>query len=198
MVQPYNNPVPYYACKRCRSEASAQATTTPEGLGVRCEVTVPHPGYALEWLGRVNGICGDDYLELEAFCAQTGGSEDALSALPEQIRKRLGGWYQPADGESFLLYLKDGDYPKTDAGLGGLVLTTQRLVYCKYHKHGAVPLTDQTTQLLAVRHGPFDDLISVADGTRTKMVRLRPDDTEQLTAAIVEIGGSVQLRRADE
>ena len=196
MAAPCNNPMPYYACRRCGTQAMVQATTTAEGTGSRCELTLP-PAYALAWLGRVNGICGDDYLELEAFCGTAGGADDGLSDLPEQIRKRLTGWYTPADGERFVLYLKDADYPKADAGLGGVVLTDHRLTYCKYHKHGSLLLHDETTQLQAVRNGSFDDLISIVDGMKSKLVRLRPDDTEQLMTTLDEMECRVKLERAE-
>ena len=197
MLPPYNNPMPYCGCKRCGPSALVQTDTRSSGPGTTCYVTIPQPLYALEWLGRVNGICGDDYLALEAFCARSGGQSEAFNQLPEQIRKRLGGWYQPVDGEQFILYLKDGDYPKSDAGLGGLILTDQRMVYCKYHKHGSLPLADEQLRLLAHRQGAFDELMSVRDGVRSKLVRLRPDDTQRLVKSLEELGSSVTLERVE-
>jgi predicted Zn finger-like uncharacterized protein len=196
ITAPCNNPMPYYACRRCGMQAMIQAHTTADSAGTMCVTTIPSPAYALEWLGRVNGVCGDDYLELEAMCAAAGGDDDAFSELPDQIRKRLAGWYQPVDGERFVLYLKDGDYPKSDAGLGGLVLTTQRLVYCKYHKHGSLLLHDENTQLLATRNGPFDDLVSVTDGMKSKLLRLRPDDTQQLMTTLEEMDCRLKLQQS--
>lgn len=198
MPPPYSNPMPYYVCKRCGPQVQVQAHTVAQGHGLVCEVTIPSATYALEWLGRVNGICGDDYLELETYCARAGGGDEAWNELPDQIRGRIAGWYQPVDGERFILYLKDGDYPKSDAGLGGLVLTDQRLVFAKYHKHGSVLLADEDTRLLAVRHGPFDDLITVREGARTKLVRLRPDDTEQLIQTLEQIDSNVKVERSVE
>jgi len=197
MPPPYNHPVPYYVCKRCASHVQVQAHTVAHGQGTFCEATIPSPLVALQWLGNVNGICGDDYLELESHCAASGGDE-AWDALPEQIRGRLAGWYQPVDGERFVLYLKDGDYPKSDAGLGGLIVTDQRLVYSKYHKHGSLLLGNDELRLLAVRHGAFDDLISVHEGVRTKLVRLRPDDTQQLAQALEQIGAAIRVEQAIE
>jgi predicted Zn finger-like uncharacterized protein len=196
LPSPFNLPVPYYICEGCAPKWRIHCHTHAEPHGIVCEVVVPSVPYALAWLGRVNGICGDDYAQLESFTPEPAG-DDAWLALPEQVRTRITGWFEQGRDERFLLYLKDSDYPKADSGLGGLVITSRRLVFCKYHRHGAIRLNDSSTRLVAAREGPFDDLICIREGSKGKLVRLRPDDTERLAEALKELGAVIQVERGE-
>lgn len=196
MARPFNHPIPYYICEACSPKWHVHCHTATEKGGVLCEAMIPSGPYALAWLGRVNGVCGEEYEELEAHVAQTS-QDDAWQAVPDLVRQRLGAWFDYGSGERFQVYLKDSDYPKADAGLGGLVLTDKRLVFCKYHRHGALKLEDPGIKLVATRNGPFDDLACEReDGSKSKLVRLRPDDTAQLIRHLEELGSPLPVERA--
>ncbi|MDH3583414.1 MAG: hypothetical protein OER86_04290, partial [Phycisphaerae bacterium] len=175
---PLNNPIPYYVCQGCSSKLSVRGEAMASADGVTCEVLIPTADYALEWLGRVNGVCGADYEKLEET---TGRLEDETWAeIPEKIRSRLSAWFDFVGSERFLQYFADTDFTRADAGLAGLVVTTDRLVYCKYHHHGSIGLDDESEQLQFREDGAFFDVSHVHDDHVQKMVRLRRGDIEAL------------------
>jgi len=191
---PFNLAMPYYVSTEMSSHVSVHCHTISTPDGVHCEVLIPAAPYALKWLGRVNGVCGEDYERLEQ---QVLKFEDASwREIPEQVRKRIAGWFDFEPGEHFVGYISDSDFTKKDAGLAGLIITDQRVVYCKYHNHGAFRINDENTWVIAVADGPFFDIIYQHDRTRKKIVRLRRDDCEQLGQLLSDVGSTLHIEAA--
>lgn len=187
---PFNQPMPYFVSHGESSDAKVHCETFANPTGMQCEVVIPSLRYALDWLGRVNGVCGDDYAALEL---QTLKYEaQAWRAIPSGVRHRLAVWFDFQGDEEFLGYFNDSDFSKSDAGLAGLILTSRRVVWCKYHQHGFASL-EEPGELVAAEDGRFADLYLRARGTRRKLVRLREDDVRTLADLLFRLGGSLQL-----
>jgi len=187
---PFNQPMPYYVSRAEAGKVSVHCETVATPRGVRCEVTIPSLRYALEWVGRVNGVCGEDYATLETETLKF--EAEAWREIPQTVRHRLAVWFDFHGDEQFVGYFNDSDFSKSDAGLAGLVLTTDRLVFCRYHHHGAFPLHEPGT-LQAVEDGKFAMLYYKADGSRKKLVRLRHEDVEQLADRVADLNCTMEM-----
>lgn len=170
---PFNQPIPYYVSRQKAKDVSLHCETFGTREGVQCEVTIPSGAYALEWLGRVNGVCGEDYAQLEAEVLKFDAK--AWRTIPPQVRHRLNVWFDFQAGEQFLGYFNDSDFAKNEAGLAGVVMTDRRVVYCKYHHHGQFNL-DEDVLIAAIVDGQFVDLKAKHAGGTRRLVRLRRGD----------------------
>jgi len=181
---PFNLPMPYYVGREDTGQGSLHCETVATPHGIQCEVSIPSIRYAMDWLGRVNGVCGPEYrqLETEAMKFEAG----AWRTIPQQVRHRLAIWFEFQGDEQFLAYFGDSDFAKSDLGLAGLIVTTRRIVWCKYHHHGSASM-EETGLLTAVERGRFADLnYRGPDGSRRKMVRLRCEDVDALADLLTE------------
>lgn len=182
IAHPFNQPVPYFACMN-RSHEYLQCETFDRGEGrITCEVLIPDSTFALEWLMRVNGICGPEYALLSRDVALRHG--DAWKQLDETCRQRLGGWCRLQAGESFRHYFNDADFGKHDGGLAGLVLTDQRLLFCKYHHRGQVRIDDGSATVIAREEGGMINLTLRIGAERSRMIKLRQSDLPTFVRAM--------------
>lgn len=181
MKRGFESPMPYYSCsKHMGSLLRCQSEERVEG-GVTCEVVIPHGATALRWLERVNGVCGPETSLLERDLAAL--SSDAWQNLTESCRQRLAVWCAFDAGERFQHYFLDADLARADAGLAGLVITDQRLIYHKYHHHGQARLDDEAT-LLIQRDDRLAALYLEVGSRRTKVATLQAKDVAALIDAL--------------
>ncbi len=96
----------------------------------------------------------------------------AWDKLPSALRKRLAQWCQVRVDELFDLYLPDADLSREDTGNAGIILTDQRLIYCRYHHRGQVERNDPTYTILCKPAGPEVHLVLAHGGERDQMVHL--------------------------
>ncbi len=187
---PFNQPIPYYVSREKAKDVSLHCQTfhTPEG--VQCEVVIPSGGYALDWLGRVNGVCGEDYATLEAEVLKFDAK--AWRSIPQEVRHRLGAWFDFDAGENFLGYFNDSDFARSEAGLAGIVLTDHRLVHCKYHHHGSLQLTDEA-HIAAIVDGQFADLKAKLANSTKRLVRLRRTDAVTLSNMLQKLNAKLSM-----
>jgi hypothetical protein len=190
---PFNQPIPYFACRRCAGKVTVHCETVPTREGVCCEVVIPSGRYALDWLGRVNGVCGEDYLALEAEAMKFEAK--AWRAIPQHVRARLGVWFDFKGDERFCGYFIDGDFSKSDAGLAGLIVTDKRLVHCKYHNHGEIPFS-KGGDLIVVDADRFVDLKYRNDDATRRLVRLRKPDLAALAKLLEKLGNPFRMLQA--
>jgi hypothetical protein len=188
---PFNQPMPYYLSHAESSKVKMHCESYSTPAGVQCQVTVPSLRYALEWVGRVNGVCGEEYSRLEAETLRLDA--EAWRTIPVGVRHRLAVWFDFERDEQFLGYFNDSDFAKSDAGLAGLVVTDQRIVWCKYHHHGTMAL-DEPATLVALEDGRFADLYCHQGGTRRKLVRLRSNDADELADLLSQIDCATEMR----
>ncbi|MEX0777118.1 MAG: hypothetical protein WD042_15545 [Phycisphaeraceae bacterium] len=188
---PFNKPMPYYVDTHHVGLSLACTTLRRPDGGYTCQIMIPNGSYALDWLGRVNGICGEDYLTLEHELAILGS--DAWSALPEVCRQRLAAWCQFQPRERFMLYLSDADFGQRDAGLAGLVVTDQRLVYHKFHHSGQIDLALPGTLHIKTEKEFAQLSYQPPGGLRTRVAKLHAADMEQFCAVMQSIPNQIQL-----
>lgn len=187
---PFNQPIPYFIAKEQAGKHSIHAESYATTEGLRCELVIPHAPYALEWMGRVNGVIGDDYSRLETEVLKFQAK--AWRVIDLQVRHRIAVWFDFLGNEQFEAYFNDGDFAKADAGLAGLVVTDRRLVWCKYHQHGELQL-DEPVQLIAHSNGAFYDLKLRRGTSVRKMIRMRLADLKALQTMLERIGAQVEL-----
>lgn len=189
---PFKDPMPYFVCNKCSKDIRIHCETLSTEKGIGCEIVIPNGQYALQWLGRVNGVCGEDYLTLEEVVVKM--SESGWRELPENVRNRIAAWFDFKNGEQFIHYFKDCDFPKSDSGLGGIVLSDQRIVYCKYHSQGEVKL-NATGYLQGIDNGRALDIKWIHDGkTRKTNVLLNREDAGVLRELLKQLESSLQLK----
>ncbi|MEM8494846.1 MAG: hypothetical protein AAF663_05615 [Planctomycetota bacterium] len=174
LTQPYDLPMLYYVqagrpvdAMVCRAISEGDGDVTGGGGDASCEVRVPNGQVAVQWLERVNGRCGPEYAQLRTDVAHL--SSDAWSQLPINVRQRLEPWTRFQRGEKFLLYLNDPDFASNDAGLAGVVITDQRLIYHKYRRLRSVALNQDAT--LHVRPDPTTRVVRLTLESAGRMAR---------------------------
>ncbi|MEM7576728.1 MAG: hypothetical protein AAF328_04555 [Planctomycetota bacterium] len=167
LTQPYDLPMLYYVqAGRPVDAMICRAQQNTDGQEA-CEVRVPNGQVAIQWLERVNGRCGPEYAQLRTDVAHL--SSDAWSQLPINVRQRLEPWTRFQRGEKFLLYLNDPDFSSNDAGLAGVVITDQRLIYHKYRRLRSVALQQDAT--LHVRPDPTTRVVRLTLESAGRMAR---------------------------
>lgn len=174
---PFNEPMPFYVCTRCASGQSANGDAIGTSRMPQCEVTVPSARYALEWLERVNGVCGNEFTELESVVRES--ESPGWQAVPANVRERIAAWFTAQAGERFLLYAPDCDLPKRDAGLAGVVLTDRRLIYHKYRRSREIP-AERFHRLAIDTEEGFPVLFYQRQGAYERLAKLRPEAAAKL------------------
>jgi len=187
---PFNQPMPYYISNADTGKAEVHCETVSGPHGIQCEVTIPSMRYALDWLGRVNGICGEEYCQLAEQVEKYDAA--AWRQIPVTVRGRLSVWFDFEPDEQFVAYFNDSDYSSSDAGLGGLIVTTRRVVYCKFHNQGSIDMSAGGT-LVADVNGKFANLSFRRNSTRRKLIRMRRTDLDKLAEVLENLGSPVQL-----
>jgi hypothetical protein len=182
MPNPFLYPMPYYISTRYANKVIHCMTRDRPSGGITAEVLIPDAVCALEWLSRVNGVCGPEYELLERETSLLHG--DRFQELSEICRSRIQSWCKLRPQEVFHLYLNDADFGRLDEGLAGVIVTDQRVVYCKYHHRGQARLDSQDTIIYAKPDGRFYSLYIEIGPERGRMCKLHKADVPKLEAAI--------------
>ncbi len=183
---PFNHAMPYYVSREHDRHSITPHTRRREDGGHTCEVHIGDLRTALQWLANVNGICGEEYALLEADIAEL--ERDAWRTLPETIRRRIGVWCRFEPREQFAVYIPDADFTTSDAGLAGLVVTSRRMVYHKYHHSGHWRFGPQA-MLHITKSDRFARLALEHDGERSKCCRIPLDEINRLISALHDAPG---------
>ncbi|MCC7146798.1 MAG: hypothetical protein IT443_10155 [Phycisphaeraceae bacterium] len=181
IAKPFDSYLPYFTCPRHHQVLLEARTYTRSEGGSTCEVRIPDSITALSWLARVNGVCGPEYALLEADLSSI--NSDAWNLLPETSRQRLNVWCKFAPGERFQTYLCDADMSKHDYGLAGIVITSERMIFHKYHHHGEARLDDDAT-LVIRRSGQVASLSLENSAGRFKVGKLQAKDLALLIESL--------------
>jgi hypothetical protein len=197
LPRPFNLPLPYYvSVGHAQLALDCQTTRRPDG-GFTCEVLFPFGEYALEWLARVNGTCGPEYRLLEQELRLIHA--DAWNQLPEVCRQRIVVWCHFRPRERFVLFIPDAEFPQREMGLAGLVVTSQRLLYQKYHHSGEADLRREALLVVREQEGFYHLTLQDAD-RHTRVVKIERKDLSALGAALggakitlATTGGEVKL-----
>lgn len=186
MPHPFHFSMPYYVSNRYAHMYLYCETHDRGEEGITCEVLIPDAVTGLEWLNRVNGVCGPEYTLLEYDTSLLHGP--LWRKLTDECRHRISVWCKLQPREVVRLYLSDADFGRHDKGLAGIVITDRRIVFCKYHHRGQVTLDTEQASILARCHDPFVDLVLATGTERTKMIKLHRDDLDELKATLDQVG----------
>lgn len=187
MPSPFLYPMPYYISTRYANKTIHCMTRDRPSGGITAEVVIPDAVCALEWLSRVNGVCGPEYEMLEKDTSLLHG--DRFQELSEVCRGRIQSWCKLRPQEVFQEYLNDADFGRLDEGLAGIIVTDQRIVYCKYHHRGQVRLDEEGAKVVAKPGGRFYSLTLHNGENRSKMCKILKNDVPKLQAAISKDAG---------
>ncbi len=187
MPNPFHYAMPYYVHTRHANHVLHCGTHDRQDGGITCEVVIPCLAVALEWLARVNGVCGSDYAMLEEDISLMHG--ESWRQLSETCRQRINAWCKLDSEESFRLYLTDADFGKRDQGMAGLVITDKRVVLCKYHHRGQVARSNRDAAVHIRCDGNFAALRLVIGDNRSKTLKLHRNDLKSLLAELRQSEG---------
>lgn len=190
LPHPFNLPMPYYVSNRYAHLFIRCRTRDRSDGGVTCELLMGDIATALEWLARVNGVCGEEYQLLEQEVSLLHG--EAWRTLSHDCRERISSWCKLRPRELFRLYLSDVDFGRRDEGLAGMVLTDQRMVFCKYHRRGEVPLDDRRAVITAHCDGRFAHLTLQIGTEQARMIKLHQTDLKALQQ-VLDHSGAITL-----
>ncbi len=182
MPSPFLYPMPYYISTRYANKTIHCMTRDRPSGGITAEVVIPDAVCALEWLSRVNGVCGPEFELLERDTSLLHG--DRFQELSEVCRSRIQSWCKLRPHEVFQVYLNDADFGRLDEGLAGVIVTDKRVVYCKYHHRGQVLLDDEQASIIAKPGGRYFSLTLHIGEERSRMCKLHKADIPQLESAI--------------
>ncbi len=182
LPSPFLYPMPYYISTRYANKTIHCMTRDRPSGGITAEVVIPDAVCALEWLSRVNGVCGPEYQMLEYDTSLLHG--DKFQELSEVCRGRIQSWCKLRPHEVFHAYLNDADFGRLDEGLAGVIVTDQRVVYCKYHHRGQVRLDEEGAKVVAKPGGRFYSLTLHLGEDRSKMCKILNADVPKLKSAI--------------
>ncbi len=182
MPSPFLYTMPYYISTRYANKAIHCMTRDRASGSITAEVIIPDAACALEWLSRVNGVCGPEYELLERDTSLLHG--DRFQELSEVCRGRIQSWCKLRPHEIFQVYLNDADFGRLDEGLSGLIVTDQRVVYCKYHHRGQVRLDEEESSIVIKPGGRSFNLSLHVGEERSRMCKLLKGDIPKLESAI--------------
>lgn len=183
LTAPFDRPLLYYVKTGLNADAiKARVSTGEDGRDV-CEVTIPHGEVGLDWLSRVNGRCGIEYALLKTEVATY--TNNAWSSLSERTRRRIETWCQFSRGERFRLYLNDADLTVADEGLGGVVVTDQRLLHHKFRRSRSISLNQDATLHLRT-DDKFTRLTLESGGRLARAGKIHRSDMNALIEALAD------------
>ncbi len=101
------------------------------------------------------------------------------------------------EGEKFVVYIPDGDFTKTEAGLAGIAMTDKRLMFRKFAAKVEIPLTEGITiESVTVKGRPKLQISSRG----IKPILLVADDatTERLRVSLRQVGAKTKWLTAQQ
>ncbi len=104
---------------------------------------------------------------------------DAWKQLGDEVRRRINVWCQFETQEQFRMYLTDGDFGTRDKGLSGLVVSDQRLFYCKNFHRGTMHLKEPMT-IIVRDDKDFAHIAAESSHGKTKLCKLHTADVATL------------------
>jgi hypothetical protein len=178
MPRPFLFPMPYYVSTKYAHRSLHSRTVDRVSGAITCQVLIPDAVCGLDWLSHVNGVCGPEYHLLLRDVSMLHG--DAWRELSDECRQRINVWCKLGPHEIFRRYFNDADFGRRDEGLAGLVLTDHRMVFCKYHHRGQLPLDADDASLLIRCDPRFASVTLIVGSQRSRVIKLHRHDVEPL------------------
>lgn len=130
LPSPYCNPFPYFVCRQCRTAGEPQCRVVRRDGEEHCQIGIANLEIACAFYLNNGGKNTIGYQRLaEAAKRQRN---DRWQRLSFPVRTRVASWFKPKENEKFVGYFADTEFPRSDAGKAGVVLTDRRLIFKKY------------------------------------------------------------------
>ncbi len=137
---PADLPMPYWLCDMCSGsgQVSGQIRVNLETGGGFCRLLIRNPRRALGFIDTAFGKGVEGYDLVKDRVEQM--VENPWDNLAGAVRHRIEQWFHAQKDERFLAYVPDRDYGRTEDGMGGVIITNQRLIsHCsRRHREGTV------------------------------------------------------------
>ncbi len=137
---PADLPMPYWLCDMCSGagQVSGQINVNRKTGGGVCRLLVRNPRRALSLIDKAFGKDIEGYDLVAERVAQL--VENPWDNLAEVVQHRVQQWFQAKEDEHFLAYVPDRDYARTEDGMNGVIVTSQRLIsHCsRRHREGTI------------------------------------------------------------
>jgi len=152
---PADLPMPYWLCDMCSGsgQISGQIRVNRDTGGGFCRLLIRNPRRALSFIDTAfgKGIEGYDLVK-ERVDKMV---ENPWDNIAEVIQHRLEQWFHPQKNEHFLAYVPDRDHARTEDGMGGVIITNQRLIsHCsRRHRESTVKDALELTHSLGAGKG---------------------------------------------
>jgi hypothetical protein len=189
--EPYCLPFPYYVCRYCSPIGAMVANVRPgtRRRNEECELQIPSLLQAEMFAAAIRGP--DDPARYEIRKIRKSQEGDPWQRLPRFTRVRIEQWFQPTESEKFIGYFPDADYSQAEAGLAGVAVTDQRLVFRKNVRLTTVALRDISGVAVARSGAHVTVDILPAQG---KPIRLRalPADAGELEQLLNDLMARTQ------
>jgi hypothetical protein len=176
---PGDLPMPYWVCDMCTAVGlvGGQINVNPETRQGICRLRIRSLRAAEQFMAAAGAGETSDHDAIQAkLDAQ---EENPWDDLPETVQHRIHQWYKARDGERFVAYVPDRDRARTEDGMAGILLTTDRMIYHQSYRHDETPIHEPAEFALSMA-GPKGDLSVRTPGWRVKRMRLDRDGIKTL------------------
>jgi len=139
---PGDLPMPYWLCDMCSGsgQVSGQIRVNRETGGGFCRLLIRNPRRALAFIDSAFGKGVEGYDMVKDRVDRL--VENPWDNLAEVVQHRLEQWFHPKQGERFLAYVPDRDHARTEDGMGGVIITNQRLISHCSRRHREATVKD--------------------------------------------------------
>ena len=132
---PANLPMPYWICDMCSpfNMVFALNKIHPKTGEGNCRLQIQRLWRAEEFLVHAGGKGTEAHDEI--LDALADNPQTPWDMLPGVVQQRLRQWYGPHRGERFVSYTPDRAFSRTEDGVGGVVVSSRRMIYNSSMRH---------------------------------------------------------------
>jgi hypothetical protein len=190
---PGDLPMPYWVCDMCTAVGlvSGQINVNPETHKGICQLRIHSLRAAEQFMAAAGAGETPDHDALQhKLDAQ---DENPWDDLPETIQHRIKQWYQPRQEERFVAYVPDRDRSRTEDGMAGILLTTDRMIYHQSYRHDEMSI-HQPAELVLSMAGPKGDLRVRTPEWEVKRMRLDRDGIKILRRGLFKASANAHWK----
>ncbi len=180
---PGSLPMPYWICDMCSGQNAVRAqinVNSETGQGW-CQLQIRNLTASEAFIVAAggSGTPGHESLKRKLEARE----EQPWVNLPEAVRHRIEQWFKPQRGEQFFGYSPDRDRSRTEDGVSGLVVTSERLIYHTNYRHEECDVHEAFKLTLSMS-GPRGELGIRAPHWEVKRIRLDRDGVKRLRRSL--------------
>ena len=168
---PANLPMPYWVCELCSGTGSISGQIYADSESGRgyCRLFIRNIQVAASFLAAVAGTHNPDFTRFVEFVNRAKANH--WDALPTVVRHRLEQWFKPSGEEQFVAYVPDRGHARSEDGMAGIVVSTNRIIYRRPPVHQELMSGNQITLQMRAFQGKKMVTIS-AEGFKERPILL--------------------------